>query len=107
MRKRDAAYHQGTIWPWLCGAYAQAICNHGNSGLRDTLEEFENLVRPQRGALLSVCEVYNPADLSPAGCPSQAWSVAETIRGYVYLLEALEQHRDLKLLEARDERVLG
>lgn len=103
MRNRDLAYHRGTIWPWLCGAYAQAIARIEPQLVENTIFEFEELLSPQNGALVSLCEVYDPKSLEPGGCPAQAWSVGETIRGYLTLILQREKHRDLKLLEAREK----
>src|SRR5262249_46956179 len=38
--ERDAAYHQGTVWPWLIGPYAEAARRTGvpTGGLLDGLE---------------------------------------------------------------------
>jgi predicted glycogen debranching enzyme len=31
VRQRDGAYHQGTVWPWLMGAFVEAwLRTHGN-----------------------------------------------------------------------------
>jgi predicted glycogen debranching enzyme len=73
---RDAAYHTGTVWPWLAGPRADAWRRAGAAapGLPtdDHLTEF---------GLGSVSET---ADGDPphggTGCPFQAWSVAEALR---------------------------
>ena len=77
-RERDAAYHQGTVWPWLIGPYVEAALKTGVpvegvlAGLEQHLYEW---------GLGSVSET---ADGDPphaaTGCPMQAWSVAELIR---------------------------
>src|SRR4029450_8545060 len=38
--ERDAAYHQGTVWPWLIGPYSDALRRAGGdvAGLLDGLE---------------------------------------------------------------------
>ncbi|MCW3819181.1 amylo-alpha-1,6-glucosidase [Micromonospora sp. DR5-3] len=76
--ERDAAYHQGTVWPWLIGPFADAYRRAGLptddlfTGLEGHLTEF---------GLGSVSET---ADADPphaaTGCPFQAWSVAELLR---------------------------
>jgi predicted glycogen debranching enzyme len=78
VRERDAAYHQGTVWPWLIGPYVEAALRTGVpvggvlAGLEQHLWEW---------GLGSVSET---ADGDPphraTGCPMQAWSVAEVIR---------------------------
>jgi predicted glycogen debranching enzyme len=75
---RDRAYHQGTVWPWLIGPYADAAV----------------ALRTVPPALLGGIDVHlsewgigsvsETADADPphraTGCPFQAWSVAETLR---------------------------
>jgi predicted glycogen debranching enzyme len=75
---RDEAYHEGTVWPWLIGPYADALRASGRptgdllTGLTAHLREY---------GLGSVSET---ADGDPphgaTGCPFQAWSVAEVLR---------------------------
>jgi predicted glycogen debranching enzyme len=75
---RDRAYHQGTVWPWLLGPYADALRRGGATrhdlftGVAGHLTEY---------GLGSVSET---ADGQPphaaTGCPFQAWSVAEVLR---------------------------
>jgi predicted glycogen debranching enzyme len=69
--ERDAAYHQGTVWPWLLGAYARVR--------PAKLEPLIGYLR-ENG---SVCEVFdgNPPH-APRGCIAQAWSVGELLRMY-------------------------
>lgn len=79
----DAAYHQGTVWPWLLGPYCSAVVkfrgDHAEAkrilkGARDMLSE--------RG-LGGISEVYDgDAPRRPGGCPWQAWSVAEILRSW-------------------------
>ena len=76
--ERDCAYHQGTVWPWLIGPYADAARRVGAStdelleGLSDHLGEW---------GLGSVSETADGAAPHAAtGCPFQAWSVAELLR---------------------------
>jgi len=76
--ERDAAYHQGTVWPWLIGPYADAArrAELEVSGLLDGL-----VLHLAEFGLGSVSET---ADGDPphaaTGCPFQAWSVAEFLR---------------------------
>ncbi|QKW15160.1 amylo-alpha-1,6-glucosidase [Verrucosispora sp. NA02020] len=76
--ERDSAYHQGTVWPWLIGPYADASRRAGLSvdtlftGLEAHLTEY---------GLGSVSETADGASPHIAtGCPFQAWSVAELLR---------------------------
>jgi predicted glycogen debranching enzyme len=76
--ERDGAYHQGTVWPWLIGPYADAVRNAGLDihGLFDGLE-----LHLSESGLGSVSETAEgDAPHHPTGCPFQAWSVAELLR---------------------------
>ncbi len=83
---RDAAYHQGTVWPWLLGPFVDAyLAAFGQN--RDTLAHCRGLVQrleaeaARAGCLGSICEIYDGDEpRRPAGCPAQAWSVAEVAR---------------------------
>ena len=76
--ERDSAYHQGTVWPWLIGPYADAARRVGVS----TDELIEGLSRHVgEWGLGSVSETADGAAPHAAtGCPFQAWSVAELLR---------------------------
>jgi predicted glycogen debranching enzyme len=89
MFDRDAAYHNGTTWPWLLGPYAEGVLRAG---------EFSDAARAQARAALTpalarlekdclgtLAEVFDGDDTTsepqePGGCPAQAWSVAEVLR---------------------------
>ncbi len=80
-RTRDAAYHQGTVWPWLIGPYLQASLLSGSdpqqaAGLLAGLE-----VHLNEWGLGSVSETADgDAPHAATGAPFQAWSVAELLR---------------------------
>ena len=79
--ERDAAYHQGTVWPWLVGPYCDAVRRAGGDTTRllDGLELHLSEV-----GLGSVSETADgDAPHAATGCPFQAWSVAELIRSRV------------------------
>jgi predicted glycogen debranching enzyme len=80
-RERDSAYHQGTVWPWLIGAFAAAHFRvYGDR--EEALSFLEPLGRTINfGGLGTIGEIFagDPPFL-PAGCPAQAWSVAELFR---------------------------
>jgi glycogen debranching enzyme len=82
LRTRDAAYHQGTVWPWLIGPFVDAWLKaypddaRGSramlDGLIDHIEEF---------GVGSIAEIFDAeAPFNPRGCTAQAWSVAEVLR---------------------------
>jgi len=91
--ERDRAYHNGTVWPWLIGAYAEAVLRVGGFSARSAADARRAIAplldvvtcRGQAAELGQIPEIYD-ADESPAmprradGCPMQAWSVAETLR---------------------------
>ncbi|GAA4245686.1 amylo-alpha-1,6-glucosidase [Dactylosporangium darangshiense] len=77
--QRDAAYHQGTVWPWMIGPYADARSAR-------SAQEHEALLQGIEAHLWEwgVGSVSETADGDPphraTGCPFQAWSVAEALR---------------------------
>ena len=76
--ERDAAYHQGTVWPWLIGPYADAAMRTGVStdGILDGLEAHLG-----DWGIGSVSETADgDAPHGATGAPFQAWSVAEVLR---------------------------
>ncbi len=81
--ERDNAYHQGTVWPWLIGAYIEANLQlYGKQFLpeaKELLEGFEEDMTVY--GLCSVAEVYDgDPPHHPNGSISQAWSVGEILR---------------------------
>lgn len=83
-KTRDEAYHQGTVWPWLLGHYAEGYLRaYGTESAKQPIEAlflgFEEVMREHGVGTIS--EVYNgdPPHI-PGGAISQAWSVAELLR---------------------------
>jgi predicted glycogen debranching enzyme len=75
---RDAAYHQGTVWPWLLGPYVDAARR-----LNVPFDGILNGIEAHLGewGLGSISETADGAAPHAAtGCPFQAWSVAEVLR---------------------------
>lgn len=85
-RERDAAYHQGTAWPWLIGPFAEAwVRVRGDTPAvrREARRRFLDplLSHLQEAGLGHVSEVADAeAPHTPGGCPFQAWSLAELLR---------------------------
>ncbi|AKB58705.1 amylo-alpha-1,6-glucosidase [Methanosarcina barkeri] len=85
---RDTAYHNGTAWPWLLGAYVKAYRKVNNYS-EDSLENMRNLLKGfdmqlETAGIGSISEVFDgDHPHSPGGCIAQAWSVAEILRAYV------------------------
>lgn len=97
---RDEAYHQGTIWPWLIGPFAEAVLRQGDFSPQARQQAShaiaplltiiragtgEDQAAPEPGALGQLHEIYeaDPDDAGrhrPVGCMAQAWSVAEVLR---------------------------
>jgi glycogen debranching enzyme len=76
--QRDAAYHQGTVWPWLLGPYVDAATRVG-APLAGIFEGVE--AHLGEWGLGSISETADGAAPHAAtGCPFQAWSVAEVLR---------------------------
>ena len=75
---RDEAYHQGTTWPWLIGAYVDACIavRAPTVGLLDGLTA--HLGEWGLGSVSETADGDAPHDAT--GCPFQAWSVAELLR---------------------------
>ncbi len=99
--QRDAAYHQGTAWPWLLGTYAEGVLRA--DGFSDAAkQEARDAIAPLLASLTDaddpatslgqLHEVHDgdpghselrPGSASahaPRGCIAQAWSVAEVLR---------------------------
>jgi glycogen debranching enzyme len=85
---RDAAYHQGTVWPWLLGPFLKSFIrvNGGSSAARNQAEEWICHLKGHLSdaGLGQVSEIFDgDAPHRPVGCIAQAWSVAELLRGYI------------------------
>ena len=82
-RSRDSAYHQGTVWPWLVGPYAEAHLKvHGDRTMAATfLQPFVDHLAD--AGLGSISETFDgDAPFTPRGAPAQAWGVAEVLRAW-------------------------
>ncbi|MFL5756845.1 MAG: amylo-alpha-1,6-glucosidase [Chloroflexota bacterium] len=80
---RDAAYHQGTTWAWLAGAYAEALARFGGpAGRRRAIAYLAGFEHHLADAGLgSISEIFDgDPPWTPRGAPWQAWSVAEVLR---------------------------
>ncbi len=80
---RDRAYHQGTVWTWLIGPYADAVARFGggSAAALAALRPFERHL--DEAGLGSVSEILEPEPpFTPRGAPFQAWGVAEVLRAW-------------------------
>jgi glycogen debranching enzyme len=85
-RERDAAYHQGTVWPWLIGPFVEAWLRVRGHSAAAKSEAWVRFVPPllqhlETAGLGHVSEVADgDPPHTPGGCPFQAWSLGELIR---------------------------
>jgi predicted glycogen debranching enzyme len=89
LHSRDAAYHQGTVWPWLMGPFIDAwlrVHPEDRTGARRFLEGLaDHLGEACMGSISEIADAEAP--FLPRGCIAQAWSVAETLRSWVNTAE--------------------
>jgi len=80
---RDRAYHQGTVWPWLSGHFAEAYLRvYEKSGIHLIEKLYKGFEEEMNIAGIgSISEIHdgNPPH-EARGAISQAWSVAELLR---------------------------
>lgn len=88
---RDAAYHNGTIWPWPLGAFLEAYLRV-NKRSAASIDQARLWLTPLiEGMHTTACigqisEIYEAAEPHrPVGCFAQAWSIAEVLRMAVEL----------------------
>ena len=93
LRARDAAYHQGTVWGWLAGPFADAwlkVHPDDNHGIAQLIEGFAaHLGQAGIGQISEIFDAEPP--FTPRGCIAQAWSVAEVLRILVKTRHAARQ----------------
>ncbi|MCE9594589.1 MAG: glycogen debranching protein, partial [Planctomycetes bacterium] len=84
--ERDEAYHQGTVWPWLLGAFVEAWVRVRGSSAQARSTARERFLPPLR-AHLAVAGVGHVSEIAdgdaphtPRGAPFQAWSLGELVR---------------------------
>ncbi len=83
--QRDQAYHNGTIWSWLIGAFLEAYLRvHEDSP--DSIAQARRWLSPLIDQLDGLClgqiaEIFEGDEPHrPVGACAQAWSVAEVLR---------------------------
>ena len=86
---RDAAYHQGTVWPWLLSHFGEALLktapdkNEARRFLHEYVRSFLRLHLPAAG-VGCISEIFDgEPPHRPNGCIAQAWSTAALIMLYV------------------------
>jgi glycogen debranching enzyme len=81
---RDSAYHQGTAWPWMLYAFADA-CVRSQPPDRAS-RSIQTILTALRACLETTGIGHVPEIVSgdppfaPGGCPFQAWSLAALLR---------------------------
>jgi predicted glycogen debranching enzyme len=84
--QRDGAYHQGTVWPWLIGAFVDAWLRVNGNDAAARAEARTRFVDPLAALVgaAGIDHLFEIADgdapHTPRGCPFQAWSLGELIR---------------------------
>jgi predicted glycogen debranching enzyme len=82
--QRDGAYHQGTVWGWLLGAFVQAHLRvyKNPQQARQFLAPMANHLNAH--GIGSLGEIFDgDAPMTPRGCIAQAWTVAEVLRAWL------------------------
>ncbi|MDE2369620.1 MAG: glycogen debranching enzyme family protein [Burkholderiales bacterium] len=86
VRERDAAYHQGTVWPWLAAAFVEAWMRVRGNGATARAAARDRFL-PSLQARLEIAGLGHLGEIAdgdaphtPRGCPFQAWSVGELLR---------------------------
>ncbi|HEX3075914.1 MAG TPA: amylo-alpha-1,6-glucosidase [Lachnospiraceae bacterium] len=84
---RDLAYHMGTSWGYISGAFISAYCKVNNHSIdailkaKEMCEYFEDHM--QDGCLGGIAEIFDgDFTCTSRGCYTQAWSVGEVLRAY-------------------------
>jgi predicted glycogen debranching enzyme len=84
--RRDSGYHQGPVWTWLIGGFAEAHYRaYGDrEAALDFLRPFAHHLRDAGLGSISELLEGDPPHL-PKGCIAQAWGVAEVLRVWRFL----------------------
>tara|TARA_Y100000782_G_C10185802_1_gene266459 strand:- start:3085 stop:5037 length:1953 start_codon:yes stop_codon:yes gene_type:complete len=90
---RDNAYHQGTVWVWLFGHFAEAWLNlykcQGIDFIKKWLTDFEPHIK--EAGIGTVSEIFDGDPPNrPKGTISQAWSISELLRVH-QIIQQLEE----------------
>ncbi len=85
LHSRDAAYHQGTVWPWLIGPFITAylkVNRHSDNARHQAKQWLVGLASHlQDAGCGQIPEIFDgDPPHEPRGCIAQAWSVAELLR---------------------------
>ncbi len=82
---RDSAYHQGTVWAFLLGVFADSVEYAYPAEKETRIKKIIDNLLPHlsEAGIGTVSEIFDgDYPHHPKGCISQAWSVAEFLRIY-------------------------
>jgi predicted glycogen debranching enzyme len=82
---RDGAYHQGTVWSWLIGAYTDALDYIYGVKAKSKIQKVISDMVPHvsEACIGSISEIFDGDEPHGAkGAVAQAWSIAEFLRIY-------------------------
>lgn len=89
LAKRDLAYHQGTAWGFLLGAFITAY-KKTNCDEKDINKRLIDMLKPvmlhqsEANCIGGICEIFEGDEPHTGrGCYTQAWSTGEVLRAYV------------------------
>ncbi len=87
--RRDGGYHQGPVWSWLLGPYAEAVgrVSGDPAAVLALLRPIEHHLRDAGLGTVSEILEGDPPHL-PRGCIAQAWGVAEILRVWRQTLDS-------------------
>ncbi len=101
LAERDAAYHQGTVWPWLIGPFIRAYLKINGTNPQTVVQSrlwlaplIQYLTEQSCGQLPEVFDGDFPH--RAGGCVAQAWSVAEVLRTYLLFTAMASEVNDSK-----------
>jgi glycogen debranching enzyme len=112
VRDCDGAYHQGTVWPWLIGAFVEAWLRvHGDNEAtrreargRFLTPIFAHLNHAGLGRVSEIADAELPH--TPRGCPFLAWSLAELLSlDRVVLAERTSRQHRIATKQQLNERL--
>ena len=93
---KEAAYHNGTVWPWLLGQFIRAYVKVKKQAPVFRESAYKNYIQPMLDVFGkqwdgSIYEIFDGDPIyAPRGCITQAWSVAELLRSWVEDIENIK-----------------
>jgi predicted glycogen debranching enzyme len=91
LTERDLTYHNGTAWGWLLGPFVIAHFKvyHDSELALSYLEPMKQMLSAYGIGTLGELFDGDPP-FTPRGCIAQAWTVAEVIRAYTYIINNID-----------------